>query len=88
MANLRTNKMTLNDIEEKTNYNLSTPVLTHNPGQETTLNATKPVNLPSSSMAGNVNSFLNGIRASFRSENVNVVSPPKSKKGCSNCEKN
>ena len=56
---------------------LTEPDSTPNPGKLTTPNVSKPSNLPPSSMAENVNSFLNGIRASFRSDNVNVVSPPK-----------
>jgi hypothetical protein len=40
--------------------------------------APKPLNLPTISVADNVSSFLSGIRASFRSENVNVsLSQPK-----------
>ena len=34
----------------------------------------KPVNLPTTTVAENVSSFLSGIRASFRSDNVNVSS--------------
>ena len=59
--------------------------LSPNPRKMTGSNVSKPTNLPSSSMAENVNSFLNGIRASFRSDNVIVVSPPK--KSSSNREK-
>ena len=36
--------------------------------------APKPLNLPTISVADNVSSFLSGIRASFRSENVIVSS--------------
>ena len=40
----------------------------------------KTSNLPTGSVAENVSSFLSGIRASFRSENVNVMPVPKTKK--------
>ena len=39
-----------------------------------------PLNLPTTSVAENVSSFLSGIRASFRSENTNVVSKLQSKR--------
>ena len=53
-----------------------------NPGVETQMNVLtfKVLNLPAtaaSTMAENVKSFFNGIRASFRSDNVNVMSPQK-----------
>ena len=40
----------------------------------------KTLNLPTASVAHNVSSFLSGIRASFRSENVNMMPVPKPKK--------
>ena len=41
--------------------------------------APTPLNLPTTSVAENVSSFLSGIRASFRSENVIVTSSSKPK---------
>ena len=51
-------------------WTMSKPETTPNPGAA----LSKPLNLPTTSVADNVSSFLSGIRASFRSENVNVAS--------------
>ena len=53
------------------------PGATPNPGRTATVS---PLNLPTTSVAENVSSFLSGIRASFRSENTNVESKLQSKR--------
>ena len=57
------------DVWTANSASRSKPDTAPNPGGP----ASKPLNLPTTSVAENVSSFLSGIRASFRSENVNVA---------------
>ena len=52
------------------------------PGPEPATNPALNVNQSIGSVAENVTSFLSGIRASFRSDNVNVLSMNQQKKNC------
>ena len=66
------------EIWSASNEPLSKPDPAPNPVSAS--NLTQIANLPTSSVAENVSAFLSGIKASFRSENVNVSSLSKSKK--------
>ena len=52
-----------------------------NPGSDDQSSVSQNVNPSINSVAENVTSFLSGIRASFRSENVMVTTLSQSKKG-------
>ena len=66
-------------------WSAKTPVVSRpdpapNPGQDAGTVQAQNSNQSIGSVADNVSSFLSGIRASFRTENVNVMSMNKAKK--------